>query len=53
MGSNNPEEVQQEYLITDRYTAFGSELKIELLKGFHTEQLKVNDLDDPMNGGKL
>lgn len=44
---NNPEEVQQEYLITDRYTAFGSELKIELLKGFHTEQLKVNDLDDP------
>lgn len=43
----NPEEVQQEYLITDRYTAFGDELKIVLLKGFHSEQLKVNDIDDP------
>lgn len=43
----NPEEVQQEYLITDRYTAFEPVLEIELLKGFHTEQLKVNDLDDP------
>ena len=44
---NNPEEVQQEYLITDRYTAFEDELKIELMKGFHTQQLKVNEIDDP------
>lgn len=43
----NPEEVQQEYLITDRYTAFGTDLNIVLMKGFHTEQLKVNDIDDP------
>lgn len=43
----HPEEVQQEYLITDRYTAFSDSLNIVLMKGFHTEQLKVNDLDDP------
>ncbi len=43
----NPEEVQQEYLITDRYTARDTELEIELMKGFHTQQLKVNDIDDP------
>ncbi|MBD5393506.1 MAG: 1,3-beta-galactosyl-N-acetylhexosamine phosphorylase [Lachnospiraceae bacterium] len=43
----NPEEVQQEYLISDRVTAKGSSLRIELMKGFHTEQLKVNTIDDP------
>ncbi|MDO4701065.1 MAG: 1,3-beta-galactosyl-N-acetylhexosamine phosphorylase [Erysipelotrichaceae bacterium] len=43
----NPEEVQQEYLITDRYTATGDTLTIHLMKGFHTQQLKVNDIDDP------
>lgn len=43
----NPEEVQQEYLITDRHTASGESLEIVLMKGFHTEQLKVNDIDDP------
>lgn len=43
----NPDEVQQEYLITDRYTAFDNELKIELMKGFHTQQLKVNEIDNP------
>lgn len=43
----NPEEVQQEYLITDRHTAFENELQIELMKGFHTQQLKVNEIDDP------
>ena len=36
----NPEEIQQEYLITDRYTAKTSSLTITLMKGFHTEQLK-------------
>lgn len=43
----NPEEVQQEYLITDRYTADSNSLEIHLMKGFHTQQLKVNELDDP------
>lgn len=44
---NNPEEVQQEYLITDRYTAKADTLEIKLMHGFHTQQLKVNELDDP------
>ena len=43
----NLDEVQQEYLISDRITAKGFSLEIELLKGFHTEQLKVNTIDDP------
>ncbi|MFV0379282.1 MAG: 1,3-beta-galactosyl-N-acetylhexosamine phosphorylase [Anaerorhabdus sp.] len=44
---NNPEEIQQEYLITDRYTAKSDSIEITLMKGFHTQQLKVNDIDDP------
>lgn len=43
----NPDEVQQEYLISDRVTAKGESLSIELMHGFHTEQLKVNAIDDP------
>ncbi len=43
----NPEEIQQEYLISDRVTAKGESLRIELMKGFHTEQLKVNAIDSP------
>lgn len=43
----NPDEVQQEYLISDRVTARGNSLSIELMHGFHTEQLKVNTIDDP------
>lgn len=43
----NPEEIQQEYLITDRYTAKDTSLTIPLMKGFHTEQLKPNFIDDP------
>ncbi|WP_270640586.1 1,3-beta-galactosyl-N-acetylhexosamine phosphorylase [Longibaculum muris] len=43
----NPEEIQQEYLITDRYTARKSSLTITLMKGFHTEQLKPNFIDNP------
>lgn len=43
----NPDEVQQEYLISDRVTARGDSLSIELMHGFHTEQLKVNTIDDP------
>ena len=44
---NNPEEVQQEYLITDRITATSWTLSIELMKGFHTQPLKVNTIDEP------
>ncbi len=43
----NPEEIQQEYLISDRVTAKGESLRIRLMKGFHSEQLKVNTLDSP------
>ena len=43
----HPEEIQQEYLITDRYTARNTSLTISLMKGFHTEQLKPNFIDDP------
>ena len=43
----HPEEIQQEYLISDRVTARGESLRIELMKGFHTEQLKVNTIDSP------
>lgn len=43
----NPDEVQQEYIISDRVTARDTLLRICLMKGFHTEQLKVNTLDDP------
>lgn len=43
----HPEEIQQEYLITDRYTAKDTSLTITLMKGFHTEQLKPNFIDDP------
>ena len=43
----NPEEIQQEYLISDRVTAKDTSLRIRLMKGFHTQQLKVNTIDDP------
>ncbi len=43
----HPEEIQQEYLITDRHTARGESLRIHLMDGFHTEQLRVNTIDDP------
>jgi hypothetical protein len=39
--------IQQEYLISNRVTARGETLRIRLMEGFHTEQLKVNTLDDP------
>lgn len=43
----NPDEIQQEYLISDRITARETSLSIELMRGFHTEQLKVNTIDNP------
>lgn len=45
--NQNPDEVQQEYLISDRVTAKGDITRIRLMRGFHTEQLKVNTIDDP------
>jgi 1,3-beta-galactosyl-N-acetylhexosamine phosphorylase len=44
---SNPEEIQQEYLISNRVTAIDTKLHIQLMEGFHTEQLKVNTIDDP------
>ncbi len=44
--NKNPEEIQQEYLITDRVTAKDTTLRIKLMKGFHTQQLKINTIDD-------
>ena len=44
---SHPEEVQQEYLSSDRVTARGNSLRIELMKGFHRDQLKVNTIDSP------
>ena len=35
----HPEEIQQEYLISNRITARGETLRIRLMEGFHTEQL--------------
>lgn len=43
----NPEEIQQEYLISDRVTARDVILRINPLKGFYSEQLKLNLIDDP------
>ena len=43
----NPDEIQQEYLISERVTARDTKLRIKLMKGFHTEQLKINSMDDP------
>lgn len=48
----NPDEVQQEYLISDRHTARGTKLRVHLMDGFHTQQLKVNTLDAPSAGGR-
>lgn len=45
--SANPDEIQQEYLISNRVTARCETLRIRLMEGFHTEQLKINTLDDP------
>ena len=47
LGGGKPDEVQQEYLISDRHTARGTKLRVHLMDGFHTQQLKVNTLDDP------
>ena len=38
---------KRQYLISDRHTARGTTLRIHLMDGFHTQQLKVNTLDDP------
>lgn len=43
----NPEEIQQEYLMSDRVTARDTVLRIKPMKGFYTEQLKLNLIDEP------
>ncbi|SCP95479.1 1,3-beta-galactosyl-N-acetylhexosamine phosphorylase [Anaerobium acetethylicum] len=43
----NPEEIQQEYVMSERVTAKDTALRIKPMKGFYTEQLKINLLDDP------
>lgn len=45
--NEHPEEIQQEYLISDRVTARDTTLRIRPMKGFHTQQLKLNLRDDP------
>lgn len=43
----HPEEIQQEYVSSGRLTAREDMLRIKLMQGFHTQQLKVNTIDDP------
>lgn len=43
----HPEESQQEYVSSGRLTAREDILRIKLMQGFHTQQLKVNTIDDP------
>lgn len=45
--NEHPEEIQQEYLISNRVTARDSTQRIQPMKGFHTQQLKLNLRDDP------
>lgn len=42
----NPDEVQQCYIMTGFYTADGKELDIPLMKGISGELIRVNDRDD-------
>ncbi len=43
---NNPEEIQQCYIMTPAYTAKTNKLTIEIMKGISREMLKPNILDD-------
>ncbi len=43
----NPDEVQQCYIMTGFYTAFEERLEIPLMKGISTELMQVNCYDDP------
>lgn len=43
---NNPDEIQQMYLMSDFITAKDTELKIEIMKHFYRDQLKPNTIDD-------
>ena len=42
----NPDEVQQSYIMTNFYTAIGTELQIPLMKGISDELMQVNTRDD-------
>lgn len=48
----NPDEVQQEYLISDRHTARGTTLRIHLMDGFHTQQSRSTRWTTPSAGGR-
>ncbi|QUH29986.1 1,3-beta-galactosyl-N-acetylhexosamine phosphorylase [Vallitalea guaymasensis] len=43
---NNPDEIQQMYLVTEPETAIGDTLDIELLRDFYKPQFKVNTMHD-------
>lgn len=42
----NPDEVQQVYIMTPKYTATGDSLVINLMKGLYPDMLKPNNYDD-------
>ena len=42
----NPEEIQQLYVMTPFYTAQGTTLKVHLMKGLYPDMLKPNSRDD-------
>lgn len=42
----NPDEVQQVYLMTEFYTAWGEELRIPIMKHLYEQQLKPNTIHD-------
>ncbi len=42
----NPEEIQQMYVMTPRYTAVDDKLRIPLMKGLNPEMLALNKRDD-------
>lgn len=44
---NNPDEIQQEYLMSDRITATDTKLIIKPMKGFYSEQFAINKNDNP------
>jgi len=42
----HPQEIQQCYLMTPRYTALEKQLKIPVMKGIYPDMMKPNDRDD-------
>lgn len=42
----NPDEIQQMYLMSNFITAYGTELRIEIMKDYYADQLKPNTIHD-------